>query len=122
VFQFKNDKIFTLLCEEAKKSEFENHKHASCICHKGRVLALETNQKKSHTIQKRFSTSEKKVWLHSEIACIIRVVNLYGVEILKDCELYNIRLTKALKVGNSKPCDGCAKAIEAFGIGKVFYT
>lgn len=122
MFQTENKRIFNVLHKAAERSEYLHHRHASCIVYKGRVISTGINQRKSHTLQKQFSGKETKLFLHSEIAAIVKVINRYGSEILKDCELYNLRLTKGGKVGISKPCAACSKAIETFGIEKVYWT
>lgn len=108
--------------DTALQSEYDQHRHASAITYKNRVLAVGVNQRKSHTLQRRFSGRDEKVWLHSEITAIVKVINRYGTKILKDCELYNLRLTRGGEIGISKPCEACQKAIEAFGIKKVHWT
>lgn len=121
MFKSENEKVFRLLCDAAQESEFK-HKHASCICHKGRVLSIGTNQRKTHPLQAKYSDKDARVWLHSEIDAIVQVINRHGAEILKDCELFNLRLTRGGNIGNSKPCEGCSRAIEAFEIGRVYWT
>ena len=121
-FRFENDRIFELLRAAAQRSEFQQHRHSTAIVHKGKVLAVGINQKKSHTLQKQFSGRDTKIWLHSELAAMIKVINRYGPEILGDCELYNLRLTKGGNIGLAKPCETCSRAIDSFGIGKVFWT
>lgn len=120
--QIKNQKVFDLLFDAASQADqIQGSRHSSALVYKRQVLAIGTNQKKSHPLQKRFG-GEDKICLHSEIAAIVQVINQHGVEVLKSCSLYNLRLTKANRIGISKPCASCAKAIEAFGIRKVFYT
>lgn len=122
MFKTENEKIYRLLCEEAIGSEYPKHRHAACIVHKGRVLSIGTNRQKSHPMQKKFADKDCKIFLHAELSAIIQVINRHGVDILTESELYVLRLTKGGNIGNSKPCTGCAKAIEAFGIEKVFWT
>lgn len=122
MFKTENKKLFDTLFEKAQESEFIAHRHSSAIVYKGRVLAVECNQKRTHPLQKRFSRNENNIWLHSEIAAIVRVISLYGSTILKDCELYNLRLTGGGNIGISKPCASCQKAIDAFEIGSVLWT
>jgi len=70
----------------------------------------------------RFCKHPEAVWLHAEIDCIVKVVNRYGTEALKDSELYVARVLKDGSLANSQPCEGCQRAIEAFQIKRVFYT
>lgn len=115
-------KIFNLLKEEALKSDFIKHRHAACLIYKGKIISIGINRRKSHPLQKKFQTRPSRIYLHAEIDAIIKAINKHGTSILKDCELNVLRLTKAGKVGNSKPCLGCTKAIKAFGITKVNWT
>lgn len=81
------------------------------------------NKYKSHPLMQEFNPDNlEKIYLHAEIDCIIRGINLFGVEWLKECSLYVLRIRKDGKIGNSKPCKGCMRAIEAFDIGEVKWT
>jgi len=97
-------------------------KHAASIYYRGRLLATGTNKKKTHPMMQRFCKHPEAVWLHAEIDCIVKVVNHYGTEILRDCELYVARVTKDGAMANSQPCEGCQRAIDAFLISRVYYT
>lgn len=120
--EIRNQKIFELLEEAAREAEpIQCSKHSSAIVYKKQVLAVATNSRKSHPLQRQFGGPDKIV-LHSEVAAIVKVINLHGADILKKCSLYNFRLTKGGKVGISRPCAGCQRAIEAFGIRKVYWT
>ena len=121
-FKSENRKIFDLLFETAKSSEFEQHRHASAIIYKNNVLAVGINKAKSHPLQKKFSESDDRIQLHSEIDAIVQVINNHGAAILNDCSLYNLRLTRGGNIGISKPCESCQKAINAFGIERVYWT
>ena len=121
-FKTENRKIFDVLFETAKSSEFEQHRHASAITYKNTLLAVGINKAKSHPLQKRFSESDDRIQLHSEIDTIVQVINNHGADILKECSLYNLRLTKGGNIGISKPCDSCQRAIEVFGIERVYWT
>lgn len=70
----------------------------------------------------RYQPNDKRIYLHAEMDAIIRTINNHGVEILKECDLHVIRLTKGNKLGMSKPCPGCQEAIKAFGIKNVYWS
>lgn len=120
--QTENKKIFDLLFDAASQTEpIQCSRHASAIVYKKQVLAVATNSRKSHPMQERFG-GPNKIILHSETAAIVKVINMHGADILKKCSLWNLRLTTGGKIGISRPCASCQKAIDAFGIRKVFYT
>lgn len=119
-----NDKqMLSFLEREALEGEaIRGSKHACAIVHKNKLLAVGTNKLKTHPIMLKYGKNEKAIFLHAEMDAIVRVINLHGADILSECDLYVMRLTQGNKVGNSKPCSGCQRAIEAFNIKKVYHT
>ena len=97
-------------------------KHAAVLTYKGKILATGRNQYKTHPMMGRFNKHPEAVNLHAEIDCITRAIRLYGTSILKHSELYVARVLASGELGNSKPCLGCQKAIEAFSIPVVYWT
>lgn len=97
-------------------------KHAAGLVYKGKVIALGVNQYKTHPIMLRFGKNDKALYLHAEIDCMVRCIQRYGDAMLSKCSLYVLRLDKLGRISNSCPCSGCQRAIEAFGIKKVFHT
>jgi tRNA(Arg) A34 adenosine deaminase TadA len=122
MFKCENPKILSLLEKEASKSDFEQHKHAACIVHKGKIIAIGRNKRKSHPTQAKYSKNKESIYLHAELDAIIRAVNRFGTEVIKESDIYVLRLTRNGKHGHSKPCAGCAKAIDAFGLKGVYWT
>lgn len=120
--QTKNDKLFSLLFDAAQTADLiQSSRHASAIVYKKQVLAVGINSRKTHPLSCRFNGPDKPC-LHSELDAIIQVINQHGPEILKRCSLWNLRITKGGKIGSSKPCVGCERAIKAFGIARVYWT
>ncbi len=118
----QNEKLFSTLFEAAKTADLiQGSQHASAIVYRKQIIAIGLNSRKSHPLQRQFGGPEKIV-LHSETAAIVKAINLHGSEILRHCSIWNLRLTKGGNVGNSKPCASCQKAIDAFGIKKVYWT
>ena len=118
----KNDKLFSLLFDAAQTADLiQSSRHASAIIYKKQVLAVGVNSRKTHPLSCRFNGPDK-ICLHSELHAIIQVINQHGPEILKRCSLWNLRITKGGKIGSSKPCVGCQRAIDAFGIKEIFWT
>ena len=119
----KNDSIFnTLLSHAETVTDCRDHRHAAATVYKKKILAIGKNQMKTHPIMLQYQTDSTKIYLHAEIDAIVKVINVHGADILKHCSLYNLRLTGGGNVAMSKPCKGCQKAIDAFGIKKVFWT
>jgi tRNA(Arg) A34 adenosine deaminase TadA len=118
----RNSKIFDLLFNAAQEAEIvQTSRHASCILYKKQLLSVGKNSRKTHPLSVKFN-GETKPCLHSELQAIISAINQHGVEILKRCDLYNLRITNSGKIGLAKPCPGCQKAIDSFGIRRVYYT
>lgn len=88
---------------------------------KGRLLSEATNRyDKTHPLQAYFAAKvglPAKVYLHAEIAAIIRAGDkkIYKIVI----ERVNPKTFKSL---NAKPCPICQEAIKAFGIEFVSWT
>jgi tRNA(Arg) A34 adenosine deaminase TadA len=97
-------------------------KHAAAIVYKGQIIILGRNQYKTHPIMIKYGKNDKAIYLHAEIDAIVRCINKYGSNILSKCDLYVLRTDKMNRISSSKPCEGCQKAVEAFGIRKVFHT
>jgi deoxycytidylate deaminase len=86
------------------------------------MLAIGTAKYKTHPIMTRFATNPEQVYLHAEVDAIIRTVNRYGPDVLRNSDLYVLRLTKGGSVALSKPCEVCQRAINEFGIKQVYWS
>lgn len=117
-----NNKIISFLLKKAKTNAIGPHRHAAAVVYKNRIISVGWNKWKTHPFQKRYGRNEESIFLHAEIDAIIKAINMYGTSFLKDCDLYVVRYTRSKKAGNSKPCTGCSKAIEAFSIKSVHHT
>ena len=99
-----------------------NHRHASAIVYRNRIISYGINSYKSSPFQKRFSANEHHIFLHAEIACIKNCLRNLAVDDLKHCSLYVCRTRQDGSFGMSKPCGGCQMAIAEFGLKNVYYT
>ena len=107
----------------ARKSPLIRHsRHAAAITWNSKVLVVGAAKYKTHPMQKNYSRSPEGIFLHAEIDAIIKVINKHGSDILKECELHVVRITKGGSLSNSTPCEGCQKAINAFNIQKVYHS
>lgn len=118
-----SESIFNVLIKESRKADrVKSSYHAAAIVHKGRILAIGLNRKKTHPLMARYNERPGQVFLHAEVDAIVRTINRYGDEILKESSLYVLRTTKGGVVAGSKPCSGCQSHIEHFGIPEVFWS
>ena len=110
----------------ARKSVLIRHsRHAAAVTYKGRVLAVGEAKYKTHPFQKKVQQqvgNTERIYLHAEVDALLKVINKHGTEILQECELHVVRISKGGFVGSSKPCSGCQRAISAFKIRKVIHT
>lgn len=93
----------------AKLSDFTNFKVGAIVFHKDRILGIGRNQNRSHPMQAKHATHEKKIWCHAEISAIIRTTpkEREGASILVVRPSFNTG-----RQNDSKPCLGCFGAIE----------
>lgn len=90
----------------------------------GQVVSVGTNIRKSHPLQQKYdrfrATTPQNIphYLHAEIAAIVRAKD-YD---LSKAEIFIYRMTGEGKLGMSRPCPACMKAIKDFGIKTVAYT
>lgn len=122
----QNSRIFKLLNKVADYSApVGNARIAASVVRKGEVISIGTNSYKSDPLQAKFSKNEHAIYLHAEISAIKKALKKVGVSDLKDCSLYVVRRKHKDGImcdAMAKPCLGCQKAIESFGICNVFYT
>lgn len=123
----RNEKIMAHLCTIAQDvTPVGNARLAAAIVHKRQIVGLGVNQRKSHTLQKRYGRNEDSVYLHAEVSAIRNAVNrMGGIDFLRHSTLIVARMRvidgKWVR-GLAEPCSGCYKAVEAFGIERVLWT
>ena len=115
------NKLFDVACSQ--KTLVKTSRHATAIVHKNKIISIGVNKLKTHPIMLNYAyVSDKKIFIHSEIDALIKVINIWGPDILKQCELYNLRVTNTNRVGTAKPCQGCMDAITGSKLKRVFWT
>ena len=101
-------------------------KIASMIVHRGKVIAVGKNSKKTHPLQKAYCSHPQAIHLHAEIDVISKALKKLSAKELQNSELYVARVkhghNNTLETGLAKPCEGCQRAIKAFKINHIFYT
>jgi deoxycytidylate deaminase len=108
--------------ESGKAANIRSSRHSAAIVWRDKILAIGHNKLKSHPIMQKFNDNPEMIFLHAEMDAIVKTINRYGSEILSECSIYVMRVGKRNQICNSKPCEGCQKAIDAFGIKDVFWS
>lgn len=106
---------------------FSNARVAAMIVYKNRVISIGTNSSKSHPFAERFKKKHGAIYLHAETAAILKAIRILGEENLKRATIIVARVKgmtnqTGMLFGIAKPCGGCSKCIEEYGIRKVIYT
>lgn len=106
-------------------SPIQNARLAAAIVYRGDIISIGYNSMKSDPLQARFSKNEHAIYLHAEIAAIKKALKILSLEEMRKSELHIVRRKLQNGVfsdGLAKPCAGCERAIETYGINKVYYT
>lgn len=121
------DKIQSLLFKLAINiSPVAHAKVVAAVIYKGGIVSIGICRYKTHPIQKMFGRTDKSIYLHAEVDALISATKS-NID-LSRCTLYVLRVkrpranSKDWVLGNSKPCDGCSRAIKSFNIKRVIYT
>lgn len=102
-----------------------NAKIAAAIVYRGDIISIGINKLKSDPLQARFAKNEHAIYLHAEIDAIKKALKRLSLSEMEKAELYVVRRRKLngkAVSGCSKPCCGCQRAIENYGISNVYYT
>lgn len=94
----------------------------------GKLIFVGLNSYKTHTLQKKFSSNEESIHIHSEVDAIVKATRHFAqtdgrhytsISDLSDFKMFVARVLKDGTPANSKPCIGCQRALAAFGITQV---
>ena len=111
-------------CEAAKPAF--GKRLCAVLVHKGIIISVGFNQKKTHPFQKKHSKNNDAIWIHAENDCLVRAMHHHNKETIRKSTLYVLRLKQDqngnLIRGMAKPCSGCQRAIAASNIQKICYT
>jgi deoxycytidylate deaminase len=105
-----------------------NARLAAAIVIRNEIISIGFNRKKSHPFQAQYQGHEGKIYLHAETDAINRAMKYVTRDELKRAKLYIARVkytdnkSKRVVWGQSKPCNGCQRAINAYGITTVIHT
>lgn len=90
---------------------------------KGNIIAISKNfYNRSHPYQKMLSVqcglSEERIYLHSEVACLLKAKNMRKQVHTLKVERYGRRGEMRLAF----PCESCQTAIKLAGVKRVIFT
>jgi len=109
-------------------SQGHNAKMAACIVHQNAVVSFGTNERRTHPFQARYGKNKEAVFLHAETSAIKNALKMLSLDELSKSTLYICRVKfqnesrKNLVFGMAKPCSGCFRCINTFGIQKVIFS
>lgn len=111
------------LAEDTPK--FANARLGAILTVRQHVVALGTNYNpKSHPIAKIFGKNNDAIYPHAELSCILNAVRR-DFDDWHKATLWVARVVMingVFQTALARPCDGCWRAIEHYGIGKVVWT
>lgn len=92
---------------------------------KGMVVSYGMNSRKSDPLAAKYGRHPDAIYPHAELAAIKSAVDYFrldGLEELYECTMYVARVLKNGEPALAKPCIGCQRAIQEFGITNVEWT
>lgn len=108
----------------------KTHPHRCFVCsgafYKGRLIAVEFNKSKSHTLnswnlRENENGSFIKAGTCSETSLFVHLRNKTNIPFSK-IEIVNVRINREDKFVNSKPCSACSKLFTHFPFKSLHYT
>lgn len=108
--------------ELARSNPTDLPQMAAIIVKRKNVLGIGLNSRKTHPLQARFGADHHKTRVHAEISALINALRVHSHEDIRGSSIYVARVTKDGNHALAKPCEGCRKALEAYGIKGVSYT
>lgn len=103
-----------------------NARHAACVVFQNDIVSFGVNEMKSHPFQAKYSKNKESVYLHAETSAIKNALKYISVSDLEKATLYVTRIKSCpnhrLHFGLSRPCSGCMRCINAFGLKQVVYS
>lgn len=126
-FNYVND-IVSILKEVALSNEkVFRVRVASAIVYKKKIVSIGINSLKSSPFQLKFASSPYSIYFHAETMAIKNALNYYPSDLLKKMEIVVCRVKyypelKRQDYALAKPCSGCMKAIQTFGLKRVFFS
>jgi deoxycytidylate deaminase len=101
---------------------------ASCLVHRNKIVSYGINCMKSHPYQKKYGRNEDAIYFHAETSAIYTADKRMGFDKFQNSILYVCRIKyestekRSMISGLAKPCSGCMRCIQHYGIKSVIYT
>lgn len=118
--------MLNILFNMAKNVEpIQSARIVAGIHRKGKLLAVGFNQRKSHPLQAKWASRPERIFLHAEIDAIRNYLYHYTIDSLESCSMVVVRVKLSNNhwvYGCAKPCSGCRRAIEFYGLKDVQWT
>lgn len=93
-----------------------NHRHGAVVVKAGKPVSLGVNKWRNRDMVQRQKEYSPDLTTHAEIDALSRVSDPRGAVV------YVARVGKQGEPKFSRPCDNCAKALNAMGVKTVIYT
>jgi tRNA(Arg) A34 adenosine deaminase TadA len=102
----------------AQTSPYGRFRLGAIIARKKSVISYGVNSKRTHPLQHKFSSRPHiSPWLHAEV----HAISLARVGDLIDADIYVARIIQDGTIANSRPCEGCLRALHHYGISRMWY-
>ena len=115
-----------LLIEIAKNVQpIQSARIVAGIYRKGKLLSTGFNQRKSHPLQAKWASRPERIFLHAEVDAIRNYLYRYPIDSLESCDMLVVRVKRMDNrwvLGCAKPCSGCRRAIEFYGLKSVQWS
>jgi deoxycytidylate deaminase len=92
-------------------------KMAAVIYDRNRLISIGLNSHKTHPLAKQFQKNVHALKIHAEIAAIVN-----ARQSVEGMSMFIARVNRSGLPMLAKPCNGCFRAITAFGIKNVHWT
>jgi tRNA(Arg) A34 adenosine deaminase TadA len=86
------------------------------------IICVGSNSRKTHPLMAKFGKNDKAIYLHAEVDAIKNALQFLDSDELIGTTMYIARAKADGSAGLAKPCEGCQRALVAFGIEKVYWT
>lgn len=100
----------------------DNQHVIAILVHRNKIIAVGYNSFDSYKIQRKFKKTPYSFYTHAELHCLKNALKRNLLHIIQKCTMYISRVSGGNRVGLAKPCSGCQKALNYYGIKKVVYT
>jgi tRNA(Arg) A34 adenosine deaminase TadA len=100
-------------------------KLAAGVVFKNRLVAVGVNSYKSHPLMSKFGKNPEAIYLHAEVDAIKNALRVLSLQELEKSDILVVRVKRDghdYRTCLAKPCEGCARAIEAFNLRNLYYT